>query len=110
MQLTDIESKAIEKLKREILKIYPEAGVILFGSKARGDFNENSDIDILILMNKKDILKLEDDIRSIAYDIEFKYAFQIRISIIMESKTYWDSNIGKIEPFHKNIDREGIAL
>jgi len=47
------ESNAISKLKYELLKIFPGVELVLFGSKARRDFMDFSDLDILILVDKE---------------------------------------------------------
>ena len=39
--------------KKKLEKKYPISEMALFGSYARGDFNENSDIDILVDFNKR---------------------------------------------------------
>lgn len=62
----------IERIKNKVHSIDPSAKVILYGSYTRGDFNKNSDIDLLILIDKKKI-SWEDDkkISYPLYDIEF---------------------------------------
>lgn len=40
--------KILESQKRELEKKYPISEMGLFGSYARGDYNEHSDIDILV--------------------------------------------------------------
>ena len=59
--------KAVQKLLDKRLK-----KVILYGSYARGDFNKNSDIDIVILIDLsfEEIEDYRDKISDIAYDIE----------------------------------------
>ncbi|MBK9980810.1 MAG: nucleotidyltransferase domain-containing protein [Saprospiraceae bacterium] len=42
----------LQLVKHEIKGIDPNAEVILFGSRARGDFREDSDWDFLILLNR----------------------------------------------------------
>ena len=42
--------KIIEELKAELKSKYPDfKGIYLFGSHARGDFNEDSDYDLIII-------------------------------------------------------------
>ena len=58
--------RATEDLKKVILKVAEKYGVkvdriILFGSRARGDFREDSDWDILIVTEKKLNKKTEED-------------------------------------------------
>lgn len=43
---------ALEELKQELVKLYGERlrGIYLYGSYARGDFTEDSDVDVLIVL------------------------------------------------------------
>ena len=43
----------LSDLKPELIKKYPIASIGLFGSIVRDDFNENSDIDIIVDFNDK---------------------------------------------------------
>ncbi|RKZ22253.1 hypothetical protein DRQ18_02925 [bacterium] len=47
------EKRILKRLVEKIKKIVPETEIILFGSKARGDDTLFSDVDILILVDKK---------------------------------------------------------
>ena len=82
---------------------------IIYGSYARGDFNENSDIDIMILVNAEDaqIKKYEDELCDRAFDMELAYG--IVISPIVKNQVffeYWSDTL----PFYRNIKREGIKV
>lgn len=57
-------------VKETIEKIDSEARVILFGSRARGDFRSDSDWDFLILTRKKASPQFQDMIRELLYRIE----------------------------------------
>lgn len=45
------QKKLFAAIKETIRKIEPDSTIVLFGSYARGDYNYNSDIDLLILVN-----------------------------------------------------------
>lgn len=84
---------------------------ILYGSYARGDFNKNSDIDIMILtdLDNKELENFADKIVEIAYDIEEKNKFEIHISPLIKNINefnYWLDTI----PFYMNIEKEGVCL
>ncbi len=49
--LSEKEKKAVLVLKKEVLKLDKKAELIIYGSKVRGDFDEESDIDILIILS-----------------------------------------------------------
>ncbi len=63
------KDEIIERIKNKVHSIDPTATVILYGSYARGDFNENSDIDLLILVDKKRFLGRMKRILHIPYMI-----------------------------------------
>ena len=108
LQLLEKEKKAIRELKRKVLEIFPEAEFILYGSKARGDNEEFSDVDILIILDREITRIIEKEIFDIAYDIELEN--DMVFGLIVESKAFWDSELGRSMPLQWNIDREGIKI
>ncbi|MHB1336310.1 MAG: nucleotidyltransferase domain-containing protein [Candidatus Humimicrobiaceae bacterium] len=102
------ESNAIYKLKNELLKNFPGAELILFGSKARGDFTDFSDLDVLILVDREVDYELKDKIIEIAYDIELEN--DIVFGLIIENKKSWRSSRYRVMPLYKNVEREGAII
>lgn len=96
--------KAVQELLGKKLK-----KIILYGSYARGDFNKNSDVDIMILadLSFEEIENYRDQISDIAYDIELDTGI-ILSPIIKDIKTYNDRV--KFVPFYKNVQKEGVVL
>lgn len=82
---------------------------ILYGSYARGDYNENSDIDIMILVNLSDkqILQFENQIFDLAFEIELKYGKTISPIIKnIDQFEYWSDAL----PFYRNVLEEGVDV
>jgi len=52
LPLGDNEKKAIQEATRILKEKFPVSDVILFGSKARGDSDEESDIDLMLLTTR----------------------------------------------------------
>ncbi len=102
----DLES--IFELKKRVKEEFPDVGIILYGSKARGDDKELSDIDLLILLDREINSKLKEKIIDIAYDIELKY--DVVFSIIVKNRGFWNSLLARTMPLHWNIDKEGVLL
>lgn len=86
----------------------PTAKVIVFGSYARGENRKDSDLDLIILLNKKKITRIDEKrIKYPLYDIEFESG-QV-ISPLVLSKSDWETR-HKITPFYQNVVSEGFEL
>ncbi len=85
--------------------------IILYGSYARGDYNENSDVDIMILTDCsfEEIEKYRDEISDIAYDIEAENNFSIMLSPIIKNIDKYNARITYM-PFYMNVQKEGVEL
>jgi hypothetical protein len=82
-------------LKHQIL---PDETVILFGSQARGDANDESDWDLLVLLNKPE--KEFEDFDNYAYPFtEVGWEHGVAINPVLYTVTKW--NQGKTFPFYR---------
>ena len=96
------------RIKKSITSVVPDASVILYGSYARGEEKSESDIDILILLNKEKVTwQDEKKVAYPLYDIEFDIGKII--SPLVLSKKDWKKR-HRITPFYENIINEGVAL
>lgn len=83
--------------------------IILYGSYARGDYTENSDIDLMILttLTDEEIERIEEKIYDLAFDFLMDYGVDISVVIKNEAQfNYW---LGAL-PFYNNVQREGVVL
>jgi predicted nucleotidyltransferase len=83
--------------------------VILYGSYARGDFHENSDIDLMILLDLTDmeIKNYRHELSGMTYD--FNWDHELDIKPIAKSREHYMKWI-KNYAFYANVDREGVKL
>jgi len=101
-------SKDVIQLVRHTLdEVEPNIKAYLYGSRARGTAREDSDWDILILLNKNKV-SLDD------YD---KYSYPLRelgwdinedINPILFTEKEWEEN--KFTVFNHNVRKDGIAI
>lgn len=96
------------RIKSTIHDLDPKAVSYLFGSRARGDFRYDSDWDIIILVDSKQVTnEIEDKFRDGLYDIELDSG-QI-ISVFIYSKDFWKNKL-VYSPLYKKVHEEGIQL
>ena len=76
--------------------------IIVYGSYARGDFRENSDIDIMILvkMSDEEIRLVKNDIYDLAFEFEINTGIEFSPIIKNEDQyEYWIDTL----PFYRNV-------
>ena len=83
--------------------------VILYGSYARGDYNEYSDVDIMVLTTLTDIEieKIEPILFDLAFDFQMDYG--IDISVVVKNKEQFEYWLGAL-PFYNNVKKEDVVL
>lgn len=107
--LTDLERSAIEQFAA-LVRTALGGNLIemeLFGSKVRGDFTGESDIDILILVKDKtpDVM---DKVGDIAAEMTLQY--DIPLSPVVFSEYEYEVNENISSPFILNVEAEGVSL
>ena len=105
--LSDNERNALKELKEKINEKYPGTELILYGSKARGNFSKDSDVDILVLINKINP-ETERGVSDIIVDELIKTG--IPLNEILVEKALLESYIAEQIPFYKNVKNEGVRI
>lgn len=105
--LRELLSKYVE----DVRKLYGNAlkVVILYGSYARGDFREDSDVDIMILVDlTEDVIAEKGRFLS---DITFDYNFENNLTIMPLVKNYNHFHKWlRAYPFYYHVKKEGVEL
>ncbi len=83
--------------------------VIAFGSRVRGRGGQDSDLDLLILVDRK-TPELESKIEDIAYQVMWDHDFKPIISIKVFTEDGYHNFLSEGYSFYKNIEREGVSL
>ena len=83
--------------------------VIVYGSFARGDYQDNSDVDVMILVDlpEEEIKKMENDVYDTAFEIEMDTGIDIFPVIKNETQyEYW----AEVLPYYRNVREEGLVV
>jgi uncharacterized protein len=93
----------VEAVKQEVINIDSKAEVILFGSRARGDFHKDSDWDFLILLDGSLTKEIKESLLDKLYDLELQT--DSVISTIIHTKFEWENRA--VTPIYQIIKKEG---
>lgn len=102
------ERTLLARCRDSIRSIDPSVEIILYGSRARGDANPESDYDLLILTDGDATLKREDIFRRNLFPIELETGAVL--TVILVSREDWNSALYGAMPFHQNVVRDGVIL
>ena len=104
MKRTEIVNRIADVIHRTI----PDAEAILYGSEARGDATPQSDIDLLILVDKEKLsVSEEEQITMPLYLIELETGIEIHPIVML--KKNWENRPIKT-PFYINVLNEGVLI
>ena len=98
----------IGRLKAVVSEIEPAATLWLYGSRARGTSEPDSDWDILILVPGSVTERRKQAIRHRLYELE--WATDTVLSSIIHSQVEWSCPPVSATPFHKAVSRDRVQI
>ncbi len=98
----------MQQIKATVHSELPDAEIILYGSRARGDATRESDWDILVLTDAKVTLDLERRIWHLLDAISLEEA-EVICAVVYNRKD-WQESLMVVTPYYANFTREGIRL
>ena len=105
---TDAERAILDRVREAVRSVEPDATVVLYGSRARGDHTPDSDWDLLVLLSGDVSKEREDVVCDRLYAIE-QYP-DLSLSAVVRSNDAWETRLFRAEPFHENVERDGVLL
>ena len=104
-------SNLINEYVTAIQKIYGThlKQVILYGSYARGDFNADSDVDVMLLVDlpEEKLGEFSDDLSELGFDYNVDYnIWFMPVVKNIDHFNYWR----QAYPFYSNVAKEGIFI
>lgn len=104
-------SELLWDLEKRLKDIYGERlkKILLYGSYARGDNEEGSDVDIMALvdMDQEEIKKQRDKVLDVVVELTTRHG--IVLSMIENNYNYFYDWVDAI-PFFANIEKEGVDI
>lgn len=98
-----------EKLTKGLVDIYGGllVRILLYGSVARGTDDEDSDVDIAVLLKAGETKEMGEEMLDLVVDLELDYNKVLSVLRIDYNKfKEWED----VMPFYKNVKKDGILL
>ncbi|HIR92374.1 MAG TPA: nucleotidyltransferase domain-containing protein [Candidatus Egerieimonas intestinavium] len=109
--MPDAVRDTIYQFSQQIKKLFGQhvSKIIVYGSYARGDYQKNSDVDVMILVDltEEEIKKRENDVYDIAFEIEMSTG--IDISPVVKNETQYEYWVDVL-PYYRNVQEEGVVV
>lgn len=102
------QKELLEQIRQAVREVEPDAEIILYGSRSRGEAFLESDWDFLILVDGHISDERTDRIRHRLYEVEWES--EEVISSIIRNREEWNGGLYKAMPFHQRVEQEGIRL
>lgn len=109
LKIPDKERKALGEFLDRVLPRYEKnvKYLILFGSYARGEQKDDSDMDLLLVVDKQND-KMESVVSEAVLDVLFETGVYLSVKTISLKEF---SRIRRLKtPFYNNLSRDGIEL
>ena len=101
------EGPVIDLIRNTVRSQAPDAEIILYGSRARGDARPDSDWDVLVLVDKQAQRLILDEKSSIDYSLWLNGAkMGEEINTFAYTKQQWNNM--PMTLFKRNVTKEGI--
>ena len=105
--LNDITNQIV-KVAKDILGEKLDK-VILYGSYARGDYCDASDIDIMVVadVSLEEVRRIENELWHIGWDLGYEHDVVVAV-LFKDCETFY--KFLSAEPFYQNVMRDGVLL
>jgi predicted nucleotidyltransferase len=108
LSLVKREREAIQSAVQVLRDKFSLEKVILFGSRARGDYDEHSDIDLLIVSSQKLHWREEKAVEDALFDLGMEY--DVIFSPLFVSTGEWETDVFRQFPLYREIMKDGALV
>ena len=106
--LTPNQYQALAQLRRRLFDEFDIESLILYGSVARGEADQESDLDLLIVTPDPLTRPKRHEITDLVFEINLRYG--TNLSTLVVDRRSWEAGAIAVLPLREEILMDGIAL
>jgi predicted nucleotidyltransferase len=100
--------QALDELRRRLFDEFDVEAMILYGSVARGEADEESDLDLLIVTAQPLTRLRRHEITDVVFEVNLRYG--TNFSTLVVDRNSWEGGAISVLPLRDEILKEGIPL
>ncbi len=106
--MTTEDRLLLQRLKAKIVERLPLRRLVLFGSRARGDNEPDSDVDVLVVLDGPVSHESEEYVRSCAWELSYENG--VVIFPLVVARTEWEEGPASASLLAAAVGNEGIEV
>ena len=106
--MTPSQYLALQELRRWLFDEFDIEAVILYGSVARGEADEESDLDLLIVTSQPLTRPTRHEITDMVFEVNLFYG--TNFSTLVVDRNSWEAGVFLVLPLRGEILKDGIRL
>ena len=108
LHLTPRQQQALVELRERLSGGFDIEQLTLYGSVSRGEADEESDMDLLIITRRLLHRRIRHQITDIVFEVNLKY--DTNLSTLVVDRESWEGGVFSLLPVQDEILREGIPF
>lgn len=106
-KLNAVESEALHEIKARVAADFSVVDFILYGSAVRGEVDEESDLDLMIVVPEPISRYRRHEITDIVFEVNLK--FETNFSTLVVDQATWETGMISILPIKNEILKNGVS-
>jgi predicted nucleotidyltransferase len=108
ISITPEQLAALREIKRRLSQMSEIKAFVLFGSLARGQADEESDVDLLVVTARRLTRWERHEITNVVFEVNLQY--DTNFSTLVVDAESWETGIASVLPIRDEIRRDGIQV